>query len=77
MAITWECYKKPFKDQWIRVLKAETNQQISDTTIPGLYMRYSATTGHQNNDQAPQSPNTTISIKKKFINYFDTPPPPK
>ena len=47
MAITWECYKKPFKDQWIRMLKAETNQQISDTTIPGLYMRYSATTGRK------------------------------
>ena len=47
MAITWECYKKPFKDQWIRILKASTNQQISDTTVPGLYMRYSATTGRK------------------------------
>ena len=39
--------QKTFKDQWICVLKAETNQQISDTTIPGLYMRYSATTGRK------------------------------
>lgn len=40
----WKCYKKAFGDTWIRSLKADTNLQISDTMVPGLYLRYSCAT---------------------------------
>ena len=36
----WRCYKKIFADTWIRSLNADTCLQISDTRIPGLYLRY-------------------------------------
>jgi integrase len=36
----WKCYKRVFSDTWIRSLKSEDNLQISDTAIPGLYMRF-------------------------------------
>lgn len=36
----WNYYKKVFADTWIRSLKADTILQISDTQIPGLYLRY-------------------------------------
>lgn len=45
MQNTWKCYRKPFRDSWLRTLKADTNLQISDTTVPCLYLRYSARTG--------------------------------
>lgn len=45
MQTTWRYYRKPFKDTWLRTLKADTNLQISDTTVPCLYLRYSARTG--------------------------------
>lgn len=45
MQTRWKCYKKPFRDTWIRNIKSDVNLQISDTTIPGLQLRYSAKTG--------------------------------
>ena len=40
----WQCYKRVFRDTWIRSLKADTNLLISDTQIPGLHLRYYAGT---------------------------------
>lgn len=45
MANLWSRSKRPFRDTWIRCLKSDKNLQISDTTIPGLYLRYSAASG--------------------------------
>lgn len=36
----WKCYKRTFSDVWIRSLKSDEHLQISDTMIPGLYMRF-------------------------------------
>lgn len=44
MSTQWKCYTKPFRDTWIRVLRSDVNLQISDGTVPGLFLRYSATT---------------------------------
>lgn len=44
MPTQWKCSKRPFKDTWIRAIRSDCNLQISDTTIPGLFMRYSAST---------------------------------
>ncbi len=41
MSKKWICQKRIFKDTWIRSLKSESNMQITDGTIPGLYLRYS------------------------------------
>lgn len=38
----WKCYKKIFRDTWIRTLKSDQNLQITDMTIPGLHLRYYA-----------------------------------
>ena len=43
--VAWKYYRKPFRDTWLRALKADTNLQISDTMIPCLQLRYSARTG--------------------------------
>jgi len=43
MASNWKCYKKIFRDTWIRTLKSDVNLQITDMTIPGLHLRYYAT----------------------------------
>ena len=40
----WKCSTRQFRDTWIGCLKADSNLQISDGTIPGLYLRYSAAT---------------------------------
>ena len=42
----WKCYTQAFRDTWIRVLRSDVNLQISDGTIPGLFLRYSAATRH-------------------------------
>lgn len=44
MAEQWKCYTKPFRDTWIHLLHSDVNLQISDGTIPGLFLRYSAAT---------------------------------
>ena len=44
MATKWQCEKRIFKDTWIRNLNADTNMQITDGAIPGLYLRYSKNT---------------------------------
>lgn len=41
MSEKWICEKRIFKDTWIRALHSDTNMQITDGTIPGLYLRYS------------------------------------
>lgn len=40
----WKCYTQAFRDTWIRTLRSDVNLQISDGTIPGLSLRYSAAT---------------------------------
>ncbi len=45
MQIMWQCATKVFKDNWIKTLTNSCNMQISDSTIPGLYLRYYAKTG--------------------------------
>ena len=40
----WICKKRAFKDTWINQLVSESNMQISDGTVPGLYLRYSKKT---------------------------------
>ena len=45
MSSIWMCGKRVFKDSWIRKLDAVVNMQISDGSIPGLYLRYYKTTG--------------------------------
>lgn len=47
MQTAWKCYRKPFRDTWLRTLKSDINLQISDTTVPGLCVRYSARTGNK------------------------------
>ena len=44
MAEQWKCYTKAFRDTWIRLLNSDINLQVSDGTIPGLFLRYSAAT---------------------------------
>lgn len=44
MGVTWQCATKVFKDGWIKTLVGTCNMQISDSTIPGLYLRYYAKT---------------------------------
>ncbi|MDR1112411.1 MAG: tyrosine-type recombinase/integrase [Bacteroidales bacterium] len=44
MATKWKCYKKNFLDTWIRSLKSDNNLLISDKQIPGLHLRFYATT---------------------------------
>lgn len=44
MAEQWKCYTKPFRDTWIHLLHSDVNLQVSDGTIPGLFLRYSAAT---------------------------------
>lgn len=44
MAEHWKCYTQPFRDTWIRLLHSDTNLQISDGTVPGLFLRYSVAT---------------------------------
>ena len=44
MAEQWKCYTKPFRDTWIHLLHSDVNLQVSDGTIPGLILRYSAAT---------------------------------
>ena len=43
-SVTWKCYTKPFRDTWIHTLTSDENLQISDGTIPGLFLRYHAKT---------------------------------
>jgi len=40
----WKCYTKTFRDTWIHLLDSDENLQISDGTIPGLFLRYRAKT---------------------------------
>ncbi len=42
MRTEWQCTTRLFKDQWIKCLDGTCNMQISDGTIPGLYLRYYA-----------------------------------
>lgn len=42
MRTKWQCTTRIFKDQWIKCLDGTCNMQISDGTIPGLYLRYYA-----------------------------------
>lgn len=42
MRTKWQCTTRIFKDQWIKCLDSTCNMQISDGTIPGLYLRYYA-----------------------------------
>lgn len=42
----WVCTKRQFRETWIRGLKSKDHMQISDGTIPGLYLRYSPSTNH-------------------------------
>jgi len=42
MRMQWQCATKVFKDQWLKNLVSTCNMQISDSTIPGLYLRYYA-----------------------------------
>lgn len=44
MAEQWKCYTKLFRDTWIHLLHSDVNLQVSDGTIPGLFLRYSAST---------------------------------
>ena len=44
MAEQWKCYTKPFWDTWVHLLHSDVNLQVSDGTIPGLFLRYSAAT---------------------------------
>lgn len=40
MATKWICEKRLFKDTWIKNLTSDTRMQISDGSVPGLYLRY-------------------------------------
>ena len=40
----WQCTTKAFRDAWIKTLANIHNMQITDGTIPGLFLRYSAQT---------------------------------
>ena len=42
----WLCSKRQFRETWISTLKSDTHLQISDGTVPGLYLRYSPGTNH-------------------------------
>lgn len=42
----WVCAKRQFRESWIHGLKSESHMQISDGTVPGLYLRYSPGTNH-------------------------------
>lgn len=44
MAEKWICKKRVFKDTWIKKLHGDKFMQITDGTIPGLYLRYSKLT---------------------------------
>ena len=44
MATKWICEKRLFKDTWIRNLSSDCRMQISDGSVPGLYLRYSPKT---------------------------------
>ncbi len=46
MGVTWQCATKVFKDARIKGLVNPCNMQISDSTIPGLYLRYYAKTNN-------------------------------
>ena len=46
MAEKWICKQRIFKDTWIRKLHGDKFMQISDGTIPGLYLRYSRLTNN-------------------------------
>lgn len=46
MQTTWQCATRVFRDTWIKTLTGPCNMQISDSTIPGLYLRYYAKTGN-------------------------------
>ena len=39
MAEKWICKKRVFKDTWIKKLHGDKFMQITDGTIPGLYLR--------------------------------------
>ena len=43
MTDTWVCSKRIFKDTWIKTLRSKSRLQITDGTVPGLYLRYSPT----------------------------------
>lgn len=40
MSEKWICKKRAFKETWIDRLSSDVNLQISDGTIPGLFLRY-------------------------------------
>lgn len=40
MSEKWLCKTRAFKDSWIERLTGDVNMQISDGTIPGLFLRY-------------------------------------
>ena len=44
MRVIWQCTKKQFKEGWLKTLVNTHNMQITDGTIPGLYLRYYAGT---------------------------------
>lgn len=44
MSEKWICERRIFRDTWIRTLRSDKNMQITDGTIPGLYLRYSRLT---------------------------------
>ena len=41
MSSKWVCEKRLFKETWIRTFSSDMNTQITDGSIPGLYLRYS------------------------------------
>ena len=43
----WICEKRQFRESWIQGLKSRDHLQISDGTVPGLYLRYSPGTNHK------------------------------
>lgn len=42
----WLCEKRQFRESWIQGLRSKEHMQISDGTIPGLYLRYSPGTNY-------------------------------
>lgn len=46
MATKWICEKRLFKESWIKTLSSDCKMQISDGSIPGLYLRYSPETNN-------------------------------
>lgn len=44
MGKIWKCEKRLFKDHWIKNIRSTHKLQITDGSVPGLYMRYSPTT---------------------------------